>query len=626
MATKPVTPLHHSGHLGAALLALAFLTVTLPAGAQSLGMLLHSGLVPGLPGRLLLLAEGPLTGGEGADLAVLPADATGPGGLLIGSQWGDLLFYPDGPDGVYQPPQVWLGADAASWQWPPVARPVSPEVVDWEGNGQVGLLVGWGRLLLWYPREGGTLGAGRVVETIAGRPLADLVREQDPTAGHLAPCVGDFDGDGRPDLLLGADDGSVWWAKNLAEKGFALEAPQRVLGPTAAAGVSARARVAWGDFTGAGTPALLVGGARGELHLYSQMPTGLGPEQVLSFGTPAEPPLVGGLSPRLLPGRKLLLGESGGLVRSVEVSPAGVLTDRGRLQGRQVPLDVGSAPAVCVADTRGNGSADLVIGDAGGRVTVFLNRNQAGGWDLEPGTTMKDRQGAPVSAEGGYAWPLLVDMNGDRRLELLLGTGAGEIELWLGQNGLIRGAPLTAGAGPIQAAGPATLAVGDWNGDGKPDLFVGCRPGPAVESDKTQVRPGQVAFFENEAQSRTALPLFNKGTLLDVQWRKANSGGTLGRLPNLGLTLLQPLTGLTTPHFLALGQDATYLLDCENAPPFYPLLTLTVPSASPPAGLLPALYSIWVTHDPTGRPQQVLCGLAEYGMVCVFPAEALGLR
>ena len=56
------------------------------------------------------------------------------------------------------------------------------------------------------------------------------------------------------------------------------------------------------------------------------------------------------------------------------------------------------------------------------------------------------------------------------------------------------------------------------------------------------------------------------------------------------------------------------------------MLTLTLPENSPPVGLLPALYSVWVTADALGQPDQVFCGLREYGMVCVFSAESLGLR
>ena len=445
------------------LVTLILLLLTLPAHAQSLGMLLRAGLTPGVEGSLLKLAEGPLTGGPGTDLALLPAEGASPAGLLLGSQWGDLTFYAGAPEAVYAAPDPWLGAAPAQWEWPPVARQVSPESADWDGDGRPDLVLGWGNLLLWYPRAEGGLGAGRQIEVADGRRLSEAVRSQDRDAGHLAPAVGDYDGDGKPDLLLGAEDGTVWLVRNEAEQGFQLATPERVVGPTGpVAAPGGRARVCLADVTGDGRADLILGDARGGLSLYPTMPTGLGSRPSPDLDPPRRSPRWwAGVSPRLAAPGRLLLGEAGGFVRSVQIKTTAALsgqaslTDQGRLRARDVPLALGLAPALSLADADGDGALDLVVGDLAGTVTVYHNRDRAGGWEFAPGQPLRDKQNAPVLAEGGYAWPLLVDADGDRDLDLLLGTGAGRLELWMSQGGLIRGAPMTAGAGAHPGRRPA---------------------------------------------------------------------------------------------------------------------------------------------------------------------------
>jgi hypothetical protein len=86
--------------------------------------------------------------------------------------------------------------------------------VDWDGDGRLDLLLGnvLGEVY-FLPNEGGktpTFGAARRVEA-AGQPLK--------VSGDAAPVAADWDGDGRLDLIVGAEDGSVVWYRNSGSTG-----------------------------------------------------------------------------------------------------------------------------------------------------------------------------------------------------------------------------------------------------------------------------------------------------------------------------------------------------------------------------------------------------------------------
>jgi hypothetical protein len=133
---------------------------------------------------------------------------------------------------------------------------------DWRGKGVLDLIVGniEGDVYL-VPNE------GRKTKPAFGK--AEKLRadgKEIKVAGDSGPCVADWDGDGRLDLLVGAGDGSVTLFRNTG-KGLAAG---QVLVPAMnrdakAPCVGHRTKVCVVDYNGDGRPDLLVGDFHSEM-------------------------------------------------------------------------------------------------------------------------------------------------------------------------------------------------------------------------------------------------------------------------------------------------------------------------------------------------------------------------
>jgi hypothetical protein len=312
----------------------------------------------------------------------------------------------------------------------------APALGDLDGDGELEILVGvLGGAYdpkrtsvdnLWLLDPDG--GAWRAV-TSRFLPMLDVGSES-------VPAFGDWDGDGDADLLLGdkiADDGRetgrVFAFENVTT--VPGETRFRALGPLPMEG-SYHFAPALGDLDGDGDADLLLGTWR---------------EGILAFRNDGPAP-AGGARWTPLPEQDLALS------RGSNATPA-------------------------LGDVDGDGDLDLVAGESSGELNYW--RNETGpdpGWPRF--VLVTDRLGG-IDA-GRRSAPALADWDGDARVDLLVGSEAESVTLWRfgppagGEgDGEDPSAPSLLGGSPLGEELPAFAAPAahDFDADGDLDLFVG---------------------------------------------------------------------------------------------------------------------------------------------------------
>jgi hypothetical protein len=145
----------------------------------------------------------------------------------------------------------------------------------------------------------------------------------------------------------------------------------------------------------------------------------------------------------------------------------------------------GTASVVSAADWDGDGDLDLIVGNINGEVYLLPNEGTSKAYAFgkeEPLLT----NGRPIRVPS-RAGPCVADWDGDGDLDLLVGADDGSVSLYrnIGSRTSPRlAAPLrlveasrarygAQASKEAQRGSRSKICVADWNGDGKPDLFVG---------------------------------------------------------------------------------------------------------------------------------------------------------
>jgi hypothetical protein len=139
-------------------------------------------------------------------------DGDGIGDILSGSYDGDLYFFKGKGQGQFAAP-VKLQRDGQNIN---LGASSTVFAVDWRGTGRLDLLVGNMRGDLYLLPNDGTnakpaYGTPRKLEA-GGRPI------RGPHHGDSQPIAVDWDGDGLLDLIVGWGDGSVVWYRNVGSR------------------------------------------------------------------------------------------------------------------------------------------------------------------------------------------------------------------------------------------------------------------------------------------------------------------------------------------------------------------------------------------------------------------------
>lgn len=208
-------------------------------------------------------------------------DGDGRPDMISGSYWpGELWIFRGGPDRTFLKGERILDSKGeplhagATWkserEYDRDSLASAPFAWDYDGDGDLDLLVGniSGRVIL-IPNEGS---ATRPSFNRANRRAVEAGGRAIEVKGDAGPTVADWDGDGTPDLLVGAGDGAVTFFRNAGKKGNPEFADGAVLIPPskagyqnpaepgkAPAGPGTRTKLCVTDWNGDGRADLLVG-------------------------------------------------------------------------------------------------------------------------------------------------------------------------------------------------------------------------------------------------------------------------------------------------------------------------------------------------------------------------------
>jgi hypothetical protein len=409
---------------------------------------------------------------SGAAPHLTDLDGDGDLDLLVGDRNGQLHLIRN--VGTPQSPQWSL--ETTQYANVDVGSDSVPVTYDIDNDGDLDLFVGNAKGLVIFFRNQGS-------KTKPDFALASTRFGEVTVSGNAAPAFFDWNGDGKPDLLVGDKDGQITLSVNRSE---ASEVPPRrwqVIGPFPAQfrAESYAAPMPW-DLNGDGKPDLLVGDGAGNLRMLLN-------GGFTRAGGPAVPAVAAGTPSAMEPA---VAAAPPTAEAEASASPFAALEERSVAEQTELelpPVPRGPLPPIygeadanyggwkfdgkavpAFADLDGDGDFDLVVGTAAGKLVQFKNE----GTRKEARWTQVTEKFADYDG-GRMAAPIFADVDGDGKIDLLVGTENGTVRYYRG-TGTREELNFTRTDDVVpagQGGRNASPAVADLNADGRMDLLVG---------------------------------------------------------------------------------------------------------------------------------------------------------
>ncbi|MEW6006953.1 MAG: VCBS repeat-containing protein [bacterium] len=364
-----------------------------------------------------------------ASLYAFDVDEDGLLDLLVGDEAGYVWFFRN----IGRPDSPILSAGTktlAGSQTLDVSQNAKPVMIDWNDDGKKDLIVGdiFGNIHIFT--SGTQTGTGTFIPNFIFKEKAKVANKEIDVGFYGSPFICNWNNEGGYDMLGGAGDGTIYLFLNT--KYQASEPPefntiQKIDGDPEFIDIGEYSKPQVIDWNNDGKKDLVTGDSLGKVRLF------------LNSGNDNSPIFTDGFFFSMT---------------------SGTQTE---------DLDVGYNSAPYPIDWNNDGKKDLVVGDKYGNINVFININTDDAPIFQRGTY------ATSYTLGYNATPCILDWDNDGKKDIIAGCQSGEIRLFLNIGSDISpvfAAPTTMQI-PLDEEKDTSPTVIDWNRDYKKDIIIG---------------------------------------------------------------------------------------------------------------------------------------------------------